>query len=204
MHCCGVIYRDIKMENIMLDQNGHVQLIDFGLSKWLSYGERTNTICGTLQYMAPEVLNGEWYNHCADWWCLGVLMHTLLTGSYPFGMSDSHTTMHITEYVPMGSISQDGQSLLKKLLCQNPKLRLKSLTAFKMESFFHGMDFQHIENKKVHPFDLIPRMKKCQSCNTINEDVPSLEDCASSIFNEDYSALEDFAYFDYDKANINS
>ena len=60
------------MENILLDHRGHIQLIDFGLSKWLKMGERTGTICGTIQYMAPEILSVEPYDHSVDWWSLGM------------------------------------------------------------------------------------------------------------------------------------
>ncbi len=71
LHRHGIIYRDIKMENILLDHRGHIQLIDFGLSKWLKSGDRTGTICGTIQYMAPEILSVEPYDHAVDWWSLG-------------------------------------------------------------------------------------------------------------------------------------
>lgn len=65
---------------------------------------------------APEVLRGEFYNHGADWWSLGVLMHALLTGSYPFGMSDSHTTMKISSYEPIDSLSPAAQMLISKAI----------------------------------------------------------------------------------------
>ncbi|XP_034240870.1 serine/threonine-protein kinase S6KL [Thrips palmi] len=83
LHNAGVIYRDLKLENILLDSDGHCQLIDFGLAKWLRYGDRTNTICGTLQYIAPEVLSREPYGHAADWWSLGVLACCMLCGQFP-------------------------------------------------------------------------------------------------------------------------
>ncbi|XP_059052242.1 serine/threonine-protein kinase S6KL [Achroia grisella] len=78
LHNAGVIYRDLKPENILLDSDYHVQLIDFGLSKWLSIGSRTTTLCGTLKYMAPEVLGREPYGHAVDWWSLGVIICRML------------------------------------------------------------------------------------------------------------------------------
>uniref|UniRef100_A0A6I8P9V5 Ribosomal protein S6 kinase related n=1 Tax=Ornithorhynchus anatinus TaxID=9258 RepID=A0A6I8P9V5_ORNAN len=80
LHDLGITHRDVKMENILLDERGHLKLTDFGLSRYLPSGGRAYTICGTLQYMAPEVLSGGPYNHAADWWSLGVLLFCLATG----------------------------------------------------------------------------------------------------------------------------
>ncbi|XP_065203573.1 serine/threonine-protein kinase S6KL isoform X2 [Planococcus citri] len=79
LHHAGVIYRDLKPENILLDENGHICLTDFGLSKWLKLGARTNTICGTIDYIAPEILRNESYTHAVDWWSLGIVLCRLLT-----------------------------------------------------------------------------------------------------------------------------
>ncbi|XP_049939534.1 serine/threonine-protein kinase S6KL [Schistocerca serialis cubense] len=80
LHNAGIIYRDLKLENLLLDEEGHLKLIDFGLAKWLKYGSRTTTICGTIQYMAPDIVSMEPYGHAVDWWSLGVIMCCLLTG----------------------------------------------------------------------------------------------------------------------------
>ncbi|KAI5716265.1 hypothetical protein M8J76_003687 [Diaphorina citri] len=79
LHNAGVIYRDLKAENVLLDSEGHAHLTDFGLSKWLSIGGRTSTMCGTDKYMAPEIGLAEYYSHAVDWWSLGVLTHVLLS-----------------------------------------------------------------------------------------------------------------------------
>ncbi|KAL9885574.1 ribosomal protein S6 kinase like isoform 3-T4 [Glossina fuscipes fuscipes] len=74
LHNAGIIYRDAKSENILLTRDYHLKLTDFGLSKWLKLGFTTKTMCGTLQYMAPEILQGLPYGHSADWWSLGVIV----------------------------------------------------------------------------------------------------------------------------------
>ncbi|XP_017094599.2 serine/threonine-protein kinase S6KL isoform X1 [Drosophila bipectinata] len=83
LHNAGIIYRDAKPENILLTQQFHIKLTDFGLSKWLKQGANTRTMCGTFKYMAPEILCGEPYGHAVDWWALGVIACQMLTRECP-------------------------------------------------------------------------------------------------------------------------
>lgn len=84
LHGLRIVYRDLKLENILLDPNGHIVLVDFGLSAMLNERSKRESFCGTLEYMAPEMVKQECHNECLDWWAVGVLAFELLTGHSPF------------------------------------------------------------------------------------------------------------------------
>ncbi|KAK1788048.1 hypothetical protein P4O66_016527 [Electrophorus voltai] len=124
---------------------GHVRLADFGLSRRLEQGGRAFTICGTIQYMAPEVLSGGPYNHAADWWSLGILLFALATGKFPLSAESDHSNMLrkmcCFPYDMPRAFSPPFALLLTELLCKNPMRRLRSLERFKGQTFFRGMPF---------------------------------------------------------------
>ncbi|KAM4795262.1 ribosomal protein S6 kinase-related protein isoform 2-T2 [Rhinophrynus dorsalis] len=165
LHDVGIIHRDVKMENVLLDERGHLKLTDFGLSRQLPFGERAYTICGTLQYMAPEVLSGGPYSHAADWWSLGVLLFALVTGEFPVAPEKDHVTMldrvtQATYSVPI-CLSQGLSNLLKELLCRVPRQRLRYLHQFKSHPFFRGITFDPVLLQKF-PVELVLTMRKSE------------------------------------------
>ncbi|RMC10729.1 hypothetical protein DUI87_12440 [Hirundo rustica rustica] len=134
-----------QMENILLDERGHLKLTDFGLSRYLQWGERAHTICGTLQYMAPEVLSGGPYSHAADWWSLGVLLFALASGEFPVAPAEDHVAMlervKQSSYESPPEFSPELARLLAELLCHNPLYRLRYLHHFQGHPFFRGVAF---------------------------------------------------------------
>jgi len=128
LHHLGIIYRDLKPENILLDTEGHIKLTDFGLSKESIFEEKkTYSFCGTVEYMAPEVVNRKGHGTPADWWSYGVLMFEMLTGALPFQGANRKETMTQILKAKLGMppfLSPEAQSLLRAVFKRNPANRL--------------------------------------------------------------------------------
>ncbi|TRY57308.1 hypothetical protein DNTS_008898 [Danionella cerebrum] len=162
LHDCAIIHRDVKMENVLLTDQGHLRLADFGLSRRLERGGRAFTICGTIQYMAPEVLSGGPYTHAADWWSLGIMLFALATGKFPVSPEPDHCSMlrkvRCFPYEMPRTFSPCFALLLTELLCKTPIRRLRTLERFKRQTFFHGTPFDsHLLQKT--PMELILELK---------------------------------------------
>mmetsp|Transcript_81961 Transcript_81961/g.265538 ORF Transcript_81961/g.265538 Transcript_81961/m.265538 type:complete len:1106 (+) Transcript_81961:97-3414(+) len=133
LHERGIVYRDLKPENVMLDAQGYLKLVDFGIAKKLSETEpRTYTMIGTLFYIAPELIHGRGYGLEVDIWALGVMMYELVCGSLPFGDSGGDEQSILTSILddslkfPSRYVDMAGKRLMKDLLVKNPKKRLGS------------------------------------------------------------------------------
>lgn len=156
----GVVYRDLKPENCLLDSEGHLLLTDFGLSKVAldEDGEsRCNSILGTIDYMAPEVVQGKTYDAAVDWWSLGALGYDLLTGAPPFA-SNNHTKTQQKilhgKLTPPYYLSPDAKDLLTRLLRKEPRKRLggnmpKDLATIKAHRFFRRIDWKALANRDL-------------------------------------------------------
>uniref|UniRef100_A0A3B3URN0 Ribosomal protein S6 kinase related a n=1 Tax=Poecilia latipinna TaxID=48699 RepID=A0A3B3URN0_9TELE len=142
LHDLGIVHRDVKVRFYLYS---HLRLSDFGLSRQLNRSGRAFTVCGTIQYMAPEVLSGGPYSHAADWWSLGVLLFSLVTGEFPLAAESNHINMlkkvRDCSYVPPKTLSSDLILLLSELLCKSPASRLRDLQRFKTQAFFRGASF---------------------------------------------------------------
>jgi serine/threonine protein kinase len=201
LHCHGVIYRDLKLENILLDDLGHVALTDFGLSKdECNETNLANTFCGTPVYVAPEVIAKEAYGFSIDWWALGVVMYELLSGRVPFASRDRRRMFDKivnSEVEFCNFFSKDAQSIIGELLAKDPDFRLGSFLNgnggkdVQQHHFFVGYgytDFEQVYRKdKIPPFR--PSTYICESNVRGIEARDTLELVAEDICNFDNFTL---------------
>ena len=157
-HTVGVVYRDLKPENCLLDSEGHLLLTDFGLSKEAVGGE-CRSMTGTVEYMAPEVIQMQSYGTAVDWWSFGILGFDLLTGSSPFRANND---MKIREKILKAKLvlpyflSPDSKDLLTRLLRKEPKKRLgacmpKDMQSIKGHRFFRKIQWEKLERREIEP-----------------------------------------------------
>uniref|UniRef100_A0A8C1E9J8 Protein kinase C n=1 Tax=Cyprinus carpio carpio TaxID=630221 RepID=A0A8C1E9J8_CYPCA len=172
LHEKGIIYRDLKLDNVLLDQDGHIKITDYGMCKeGIRPGDTTSTFCGTPNYIAPEILRGEDYGFSVDWWALGVLMFEMMAGRSPFDIITDNPDMNTEEYLFQGEeilfpnifhtfsqISFLNTLHFSSLICwlNDPKERLgcqvqTGFTDIKSHTFFRSIDWDQLEQKQVTP-----------------------------------------------------
>uniref|UniRef100_A0A183CHC8 non-specific serine/threonine protein kinase n=1 Tax=Globodera pallida TaxID=36090 RepID=A0A183CHC8_GLOPA len=170
VHAAGVIYRDLKLENILLDEQGHVKLTDFGLSKAFELQQQqhqggdapqlTKSYCGTIEYMPPEIVRRqpEGYGQCADWWSFGVIAFELLTGCSPFTVDGNQNSTEdiarriLTKKVPYPKwMDRTSRDFIGQLLNREPKLRLgaRGAAEVKKHRFFDGINWEAVERRQT-------------------------------------------------------
>ncbi|EPT04821.1 hypothetical protein FOMPIDRAFT_1021646 [Fomitopsis schrenkii] len=158
LHGFNVVYRDLKPENILLDYTGHIALCDFGLCKLnMSESEKTNTFCGTPEYIAPELLESQGYTKTVDWWTLGVLLYEMMTGLPPFYDENVNVMYQRILSDPLlfpPDMSHDAKTIMTALLQRNPDKRLGANGAedIKRHPFFSKhIDWNRLMAKKITP-----------------------------------------------------
>uniref|UniRef100_A0A3Q3EUK9 cGMP-dependent protein kinase n=1 Tax=Labrus bergylta TaxID=56723 RepID=A0A3Q3EUK9_9LABR len=154
LHRKGVLYRDLKPENLMLDTEGYIKLVDFGFAKKIRCGQKTWTFCGTPEYVAPEIILNKGHNFSVDFWSLGILVFELLTGSPPFSGSDQMMTY---TFILKGiekmdfpkKVTKRPEDLIRKLCRRNPAERLGNLkngiTDIKKHRWFNGFNWEGLK-----------------------------------------------------------
>lgn len=159
LHSKGVIYRDLKLDNVMLDEWGHVKIADFGMCKEnVAGGEKTTTFCGTPGYLAPEIINERPYDGSVDWWSLGVLMYEMLIGDSPFDADDDDELfkqiLSLRLEFPR-SLESTAKDVCQKFLTRDPNKRLGSdshgAKGVRNHPFFAAIDWDKLSRREIPP-----------------------------------------------------
>ncbi len=171
-----IVYRDLKPENCVLDEHGHLLLTDFGLSKVAVTDEGCKSILGTKDYMAPEVVKGRNYGLASDFWALGCFAFHLMTGQPPwYSNNDTKTEQKILhgKLKFPHSFSPDAKDLITRLLRREPKKRLQDTEVIKGHRFFKNIDWAKLERREVTP-PITPAIAKREEAECFSKEFTEL------------------------------
>ncbi|KAF9293741.1 Serine/threonine kinase [Mortierella antarctica] len=179
-HENNIVYRDLKLDNIMLALDGHIKIGDYGLCKEnMPYGVTTRTICGTPEFMAPEIIEEQPYDRSVDWWTFGVLMYEMLLGRAPFSGEEEDdiydSIMDDEPFYPAG-FGRHEQALLQSLLVKVPALRLGAgptdAEEIKAHAYFRNVNFDDVFHKRIPP-PFLPKISSAKDVSNFDSEFTS-------------------------------
>eukprot|EP01036_Dinobryon_divergens_P028029 gene28029-36911_t len=207
LHNHNILHRDLKPENVLLNSDGHVAITDFGLAKEIGDGVVARTLCGTSEYMAPEMLTRTGYGKGVDWWALGALCFEMVSGRPPFqarSQKDLDRKIMSEKFTAPPYLQASTHSLLKGLLEKDMNKRLGAakstmfsvggVSALKQHAFFDGIDWNALARKDIAPPINLSSLqqkggKDLQAPATDADGTPTLTSCFAAEFTDQHISL---------------
>uniref|UniRef100_A0A8C3CUV9 protein kinase C n=1 Tax=Cairina moschata TaxID=8855 RepID=A0A8C3CUV9_CAIMO len=207
LHEKKIVYRDLKLDNLLLDAEGFVKIADFGLCKeGIGFGDRTNTFCGTPEFLAPEVLTDISYTRAVDWWGLGVLIYEMLVGESPFPGDDEEEVFDsiVNDEVRYPRfLSSEALSIIRKLLRKCPERRLgageRDAEEIKIQAFFKEIDWDALYARTLKP-PFVPTLRDPTDVSNFDEEFTSQKPIVTPpeevafLTNKEQAVFKDFDF----------
>ncbi len=188
LHYVGIVYRDLKPENVVIDKTGYLKITDFGFAKKID-NKKTQTMCGTPEYYAPEIVKNQSYSFSVDWWTLGVLIYEMSYGRPPFRSSNVLKLFQLildNEVEFPDYFSANTKSIIKHLMRKERTKRISSAKELKEHKYFENIEWMQLYRRKKEPPYLPHVFSESDTHNFEKQEEEKIEEFTEDVYAEEF------------------